>query len=39
MSTRVRYHRKQNVQTRLKENLIIMGVILLICLWAFITGG
>ena len=28
-----RYHRRQNVQTRLKENLIIMAVIILVSLW------
>ena len=33
MATRTRYHKRQNVQTRLKENLIIMAVIILISLW------
>lgn len=30
MATRTRDHRRLNVQTRLKENLIIMAVILII---------
>lgn len=38
MATRTRYHRRQNVQTRLKENLIIMLVVILISLWAFIIS-
>ncbi len=39
METRTRTHRKQNVQTRLKENLIIMGVVLLISLWAILLAA
>jgi len=39
MATRTRYHRRQNVQTRLKENLIIMGVIILISLWVIVFAG
>jgi hypothetical protein len=38
MATRSRYQRKQNVQTRLRENLIIMAVVILISLWAMIIG-
>ena len=38
MATRSKYHRKQNVQTRLRENLIIMAVVILISLWAMIIG-
>ena len=36
---RTRYHRKLNVQTRLKENLIIMAVILTISLWVMVFGA
>lgn len=38
MATRTRYHRKQNVHTRLKENLIIMAVIILISLWVMVMA-
>jgi hypothetical protein len=38
MATRTRYHRRQNVQTRLKENIIIMAVIVVISLWVVLTG-
>jgi len=38
MATSTRYHRKQNVQTRLKENLIIMAVIILISLWVMVMA-
>jgi hypothetical protein len=37
MATKTRYHRKQNVQTRLKENLVIMVVVIGISLWVFLT--
>jgi hypothetical protein len=39
MATRVRYHRRPNVQTRLKENMIIMAVIIFISLWVLLIAG
>lgn len=36
---RTRIHKKQNVQTRLKENLIIMVVIVMISLWAVLFAS
>jgi len=38
METRTRDHRRPNVQTRLKENLIILIVVILISLWAMIIA-
>lgn len=35
---RIKFHRRQNVHTRLKENLFIMMVVILISLWAMIIG-
>lgn len=38
MATRTRDHRKINVQTRLKENLIIMAVIMIISIGVMVFG-
>jgi hypothetical protein len=38
MATRTRFHKRQNVQTRLKENIIIMAVIIIISLWVVLSG-
>lgn len=38
MATRTRDHRKINVQTRLKENLIIMAVIMIISIGVMMFG-
>ncbi len=39
METRTRTHRRQNVQTRLKENLIILAVVVAISLWAMFMAA
>jgi hypothetical protein len=38
MATRTRSHKRQNVHTRFKENLIIMVIILISSIWAILIS-